>query len=285
MVKPAFRYDVSIVVAIYNQQQYVASCADSILRQKFDGNLEVVIVDDCSSDNSPVALRDILSVDRRISCNLIQASHNEYAANKGFKDWARYYQMCTGRFVAFLDCDDYWTDREKLTKQSVYLERNQEASMCFHDYIMSSDISEIKELGRLPDRFKKKYIKQELLFGAYAYILFGTVMCRNVGFNFPPEMRIIENVDLMFPMYMGQFGECHYCDDIAPMIYRQNKSGIWSGASPARRARQKLRSAFLLGAYLLREEKFDVFLAQATRRIGPELNAFMSLLHQQRRKD
>lgn len=272
------KFDLSIVVAVFNQKEYIGSCADSILKQDFSGEIEILIVDDCSTDESPTLLESALRSDSRLTVRVLRSDKNEYQHNKGFKDWATYYAECHGVYVAFLDCDDYWIDASKLSKQRSFLDRNAGCSMCFHDYIMVNDILESNPISALPLRFKKNYTKEELRFGQYAYILFGTVMCRNFGFKFPPEMRIIENVDLMFPMYMSQFGECHFCDDISPMIYRQNSAGIWSGASALRRSRQKLRSALLLGSYLLREDQFDVFEKQAIHRIKPEIERFLALL-------
>ncbi len=271
-------FDISVIVAIYNQPEYVASCAESISHQDFRGSVEVLICDDASEDNCATDLAAILSVDSRFSVKIIRSAENEYKKNKGYKDWARYYSMAKGRYVAFLDADDFWVDPRKLSVQYAFLEENPSFSMCFHDFIMASDVAKPEITGRLPDSFKKNYSQSELLNCEYAYILFGTVLCRNCTFEFPGEMRIIENVDLIFPMYMGQFGPCGYCEVILPMIYRQNSKGIWSGATELRKRRQKLRSALLIGAYFLRQDDFNNFNAQIEKRIIPELQRFLQVL-------
>jgi glycosyltransferase involved in cell wall biosynthesis len=90
---------VSVVIATYNMAQYLTQAVDSILQQTWD-NLEVIIVDDGSTDNTSTVMQTYLQ-DKRI-CYI--RNHNQgqpKAKNCGIK-------QARGEFIAFCDADDLW---------------------------------------------------------------------------------------------------------------------------------------------------------------------------------
>jgi hypothetical protein len=93
--------DVSIVVPLYNKQQYVKRALDSIINQRCGASFEVVIVDDGSTDDSP-AIVDVLAQDNDRLRMINQPNCGPgNARNRGV-------QESTGPLVAFLDADDEW---------------------------------------------------------------------------------------------------------------------------------------------------------------------------------
>ncbi|MCU7212138.1 glycosyltransferase family 2 protein [Turicibacter sanguinis] len=93
---------VSIVVPIYNVENYVRKCIDSIISQTYQ-NIEIILVNDGSTDQSGQIISSYLEVDKRI-----RIFHKE---NGGLSD-ARNYGMryITGEYVLFVDSDD-WIDK------------------------------------------------------------------------------------------------------------------------------------------------------------------------------
>lgn len=91
---------VSIIVPIYNVEQYLRRCIDSILSQSFI-EYEVILVDDGSTDNSPDICDEYASMDDRI--HVIHKSNRglSSARNAGLD-----YEL-KGRYVSFLDSDDW----------------------------------------------------------------------------------------------------------------------------------------------------------------------------------
>lgn len=90
---------VSIIIPIYNAEKYIERVMDSVLNQTYS-NLEVVLVDDGSTDNSPFLCDKIAEKDKRVKVFHIQNGGPSKARNKGI-------EVATGEFVEFVDADDY----------------------------------------------------------------------------------------------------------------------------------------------------------------------------------
>ena len=115
---------VSIIMPSYNTGKYIADSIQSVLNQTYQ-NWELIIVDDCSTDNTDQIIESFLK-DNRI----------RYLKNKTNSGAAisRNYALreARGKWIAFLDSDDLW-DAEKLEKQIDFMRRNGYA-FTFTDY-------------------------------------------------------------------------------------------------------------------------------------------------------
>ena len=102
---------VSIIMPSYNTEQYIAETIQSVINQTYQ-NWELIIVDDCSTDNTDTVVGKIK--DSRI--RYLKNEKNSGAAvsrNKALRE-------ANGRWVAFLDSDDLWKP-EKLEKQISFM--------------------------------------------------------------------------------------------------------------------------------------------------------------------
>ena len=90
---------VSIIVPVYNDEVYIRNCVDSILNQTYE-ELEIILVDDASTDASLKICRQYASKDSRI-----KVIHNEY--NQGLSGSREIgYSQSTGEWISFMDHDD-----------------------------------------------------------------------------------------------------------------------------------------------------------------------------------
>ena len=90
---------VSIVVPVYNVEKYIEKCLDSIINQSFS-NIEIILVDDGSTDNSGKICDIYEKKDTRI-----KVIHKK---NGGLSDARNYgIEVATGEFISFIDSDDY----------------------------------------------------------------------------------------------------------------------------------------------------------------------------------
>lgn len=89
---------VSIIVPIYNTKKYLKNCLDSILNQTYK-NLEIILVDDGSTDNSGKIADDYAKKDKRVKVIHQKNAGQSTARNNGLK-------KATGDYISFIDSDD-----------------------------------------------------------------------------------------------------------------------------------------------------------------------------------
>lgn len=107
---------VSIITPAYNAAEYIAETIESVLDQTYP-NWEMLIINDCSKDNTAEIVRSYTIKDKRIKLiNLEKNSGAAVARNTAI-------QNAKGRYVAFLDSDDLWK-KEKLQKQLSFMQQN-----------------------------------------------------------------------------------------------------------------------------------------------------------------
>lgn len=122
---------VSIICSAYNHEKSIAKCLDSFLMQKVYFNVEVLVHEDASTDKTASILKDYEKRFPNI-IKVVYESENQYKKHDGT---IRKIQQsrALGKFVAFCEGDDYWTDEYKLYKQVTFLENNSEYSCCTHN--------------------------------------------------------------------------------------------------------------------------------------------------------
>lgn len=90
---------ISIIVPVYNVEQYLEKCVDSIINQTYK-NLEIILVDDGATDSSGKLCDELAKIDNRI-----KVYHKE---NGGLSDARNYgVEKSTGEYIGFVDSDDY----------------------------------------------------------------------------------------------------------------------------------------------------------------------------------
>lgn len=92
--------EVSIILPVYNVEQFLKQCLDSIVNQSFK-NIELIVINDCSTDNSLKIIEEYKQKDERIVLiNLKENSGVSNARNEGLK-------IAKGKYISFIDSDDW----------------------------------------------------------------------------------------------------------------------------------------------------------------------------------
>ena len=102
---------VSVIIPVYNAEKYLEECLDSLLRQTFT-DMEIICVDDGSTDSSAEILKRFQEKDRRIRVLFQENQYAGIARNNGMK-------IAQGEYLLFLDADDFFEDTllEKIYSQ------------------------------------------------------------------------------------------------------------------------------------------------------------------------
>ena len=121
---------VSVIMPTYNSSRFVAESIESILHQTYT-NIELLITDDGSTDNTPEIIKHYARIDKRVRFfSLSENMGAGYARNKSI-------QEAKGRYIAFCDSDDSWMP-EKLEKQIRFMQQNN-LCFCFSSYFVCDD--------------------------------------------------------------------------------------------------------------------------------------------------
>lgn len=113
---------VSIALCTYNGEQYLKEQVDSLIAQSYQ-NLEIIIIDDCSTDNTVSIIEDYQKEHPYIYLSV----NNE---NIGFnKNFQQALDKCTGEFIAIADQDDIW----ELNKISIMVENIGNNYLLYHN--------------------------------------------------------------------------------------------------------------------------------------------------------
>lgn len=147
----------SVFVVTYNQEQYIRQCLDSILMQKVDFDYEVIIGEDCSTDSTPQICDEYAD-----KYPFIHVYH--HPKNIGLlKNWEFVMNRCQGEYIALLEGDDYWIDKNKLQRQVDWLDAHSDYTLTFTraeiQYENGAEVGQEKDLPYLEER---EYSIQEI---------------------------------------------------------------------------------------------------------------------------
>ena len=126
---------VSVIVITYNHEKFLGYAIESILKQETKFKIEILIGNDCSTDNTKQVLEKYKNLDNVIIYNRTK----NLGANKNLVDLI---DRAKGEYIALLEGDDYWIDNHKLQKQVDYLEHHTECNSASHAHVKINEYNE-----------------------------------------------------------------------------------------------------------------------------------------------
>lgn len=163
----------SVFVVTYNQERYIRQCLVSIVAQKVNFDYEVIIGDDCSTDETATICDEFAA-----KYPQIQVYH--HPKNLGLlKNWEFVMNKCKGEYIALIEGDDYWIDENKLQRQVDWLDAHPGYTLTFTraeiQYENGAEVGQEKDLPYLEER---EYSVQEIC--SNFKVLSSSVVMRNV---------------------------------------------------------------------------------------------------------
>ncbi len=147
---------ISIITPSFNSEKYIKDTIESVLNQTLK-NFEMIIVDDCSTDLTCEIIEKYVNIDERIKLYKLQKNSGAAVARNTALDYSK------GRFIAYLDADDIWTE-DKLEKQVGFMLSTDIAFSCTsYEVIDDLGIKLNKEIHMLIKVDYKSFLKNNLL--------------------------------------------------------------------------------------------------------------------------
>ena len=113
---------VTVGIALYNHENYIKECIESILNQTYN-NIEIIVIDDGSKDQSYAAAKAVLEAQKTRTYQIITRP------NRGMCNTLNeIIDRANGEYVSFIGSDDFWHP-EKIAKQVAYLEEHPEKAL------------------------------------------------------------------------------------------------------------------------------------------------------------
>ena len=212
---------VSIFCPTYNHSKYIEQCLNGIVMQKTNFQFEVIVQDDASTDDSQKIIKEFAEKYNFI----VPVLHTENIYSKGGDLNEYFVKNAKGKYIAFCEGDDYWTDPYKLQKQVDFLEANPDYSICFHKV-------KLLENDKLIDDYITKVPSETTAINDLAkgnYIHTPSVIFRNNLFKVYPESFYQSPVgDYFLHMLNAQYGKIRCINDCMA-VYRVHHDSYWIG--------------------------------------------------------
>jgi len=226
----------------YGHEKYILEAIKGVLQQRCSFNVELIIAEDKSPDNTQKITQKFLN-DSKIPAN-IKVFYKRHYVNKGMNKnyiWAA--GRAKGEFVANCEGDDYWTDPYQLQKQVDFLEMNPDYVLTYGKCQPFNDKGLInKIIGANRDLSKEELIKT-------TGINTMTACFRNVIKSYPKEICFSPFGDLFRWSLLGHYGKGKFMDNIKPAMYRIHQGSAFSSKSQKKREEMWMNTSFALYKY------------------------------------
>lgn len=211
---------VSILVLTYNHEKYIQQAIEGCLMQQTSFPFELIIHDDASTDNTAQIIQRYADQYPEVIVPIIQ-KENQYS--KGVRITATILiPRARGKYIAFCEGDDYWTDSMKLRKQIDFLENHPEYSGSAHQSLVLTNGVE-----RLFNRNVKSDIYINDLLGSRLFHTASFVFRTDPYRKYPPMPGKALSGDRLLFLLVAANGPIYYFNDIM-CIYRKHDGGISS---------------------------------------------------------
>lgn len=214
---------VSVMCVAFNHERYISQALDGFLLQKTNFPFEVVIHDDASTDKTADIIRDYEEKYPKI-IKPIYETENQYSKKDNTLTKIVLSHL-TGKYVAFCEGDDYWTNEDKLQMQVDFLESHPDYGFCCTD----ADIYDEKtnEYERAITKNKKNFLDFENAINSNGYFLNVTWVFKREIYdkiiNEETDFYIDAPLKLFYDLCLNTKAE--YLD-VVTGVYRRNPNGL-----------------------------------------------------------
>ena len=219
--------ELSVIVLTYNHEEFILKCLRGIVNQIFPYDINVIISDDFSSDNTNKIVEKFIIDNKKQN---FKYTHLTSKKNNGpRKNFNKVTSIIKSKYVAICDGDDHWTNSEKLLKQHNQLTSNDDIVICCHNYDMIFEEQIINKIRNPSLIFNKSMmfgrmklnVRPSTVFFKYFSDVFSNSSLNSTGFNY--------DLNRILSKGKGIYLSSSYCN------YRINQDGQYYSKSPNER--------------------------------------------------
>ncbi|AEF24129.1 glycosyltransferase family 2 protein [Pseudomonas fulva] len=208
----------TVILLTYNHVQTFVQSIESILAQETSFDFDIHVLDDCSIDGTSAICEEYSRAWPGKVKHFRNA--NNLGVEKNLKDG---FLRISSKYIAFLEGDDYWTDRSKLQLQVEMLERHPECTLCGHNVTLRDHaLGEDRLFVNIP----REQLKAIYQLGDGIPIHPSARVYRNcIDFSEVPAYMVLDTH--IYRLFL-QRGGCCYLDRVMS-VYNKTGVGFWSG--------------------------------------------------------
>jgi len=217
---------VSISLVAFNAENFIKDAIEGCLMQEVNFPYEIIIHDDASTDRTAEIIKEYAGKFPETIIPIIQ-SENQFSS--GTEVIAKYIiPRARGKYIAFVEGDDYWIDPMKLQKQIDTLESNSDLSMCFTaTKVIYPNTTRKDYIKRRYKRDQRCQAKDVILMGGRFLDMISVVVRKDI-FEDLPEWYFLRHIwDITVPLLALTKGDLFYIDNVTA-VYRSNIPGSWT---------------------------------------------------------
>lgn len=212
---------VSVCLITYNQENYIQKAIKSIFDQEVGFPIEVIISNDCSSDNTHQKIEEII----KDATNGFVVRYYNHKDNLGMmRNFSFAINECKGKYIAYFEGDDYWDYPKKLQTQVDFLEQNPDFAICCHNVRFLENEKFINEIYLDKINIKDIFTLEDL--AKHNIVPTLTAVFRNTSDKLPSWILESPIGDLPMFMMVAKHGKIKYINE-KWAVYRSN-IGEWS---------------------------------------------------------
>lgn len=227
---------VSVCTITYGHEAFIKDTIEGVLMQEVEFEVEFIIADDCSPDNTAEIVKSYQENHPRGHW-IKYTRHKENLGVIPNFVWAL--KACKGKYIALCEGDDYWTDPLKLQKQVNFLETNPEYVISFHDVDVIDKNGTLIKKGRIKNNNSERS-QYDLIGGAH--LPTPTTLFKNYAQELPNSILNVLNGDTFLFAFIGHKGKGYFDKSINNAIYRLHGGGVWSSQNTSLKIKNSINT-------------------------------------------
>ncbi len=251
--------DITVVVNTYNYAHYLKDTFDGILSQENNYRMEVLIHDDCSTDNSADIIREYcihypFVFHGYIGHKNIYGSYDIAFRANFFEEWLR--ASAHGRYLALCEGDDYWINPNKLQLQISYMDEHRDCYLTMHNALLKDYRNKTERLMK-DGELEHDISPQELILQSSGIWPTASMVFSKELLSIPIWFLECGLDDWPRQLYALTKGKVHFFSNCMS-VYRYMHTGSWS-ESVAKDQIKRMEHTLLMLRFLFKYDRFTYF--------------------------